>query len=189
VKWELWSHNNFVNEKFFPRIFANFHYGFLLPLNHSSIWLRSSVGQSFGDRNDPFANFFFGGFGNNWVDRLTEKRYREYYSFPGVELNEIGGKNYGKAMLEWNLPPLRFRHFGFPAFYMNWARLALFSSAIRTNLDSKADRRTLANVGAQVDFNLVLFSRQPSTFSVGYAVAKEKGHDLANEFMISLKIL
>ncbi len=189
VKWEIWNHTNFVNEKFFPRIFANFDYGALLPINHSSIWLRSSAGQSFGDRDDPFANFFFGGFGNNWVDRLTEKRYREYYSFPGVELNEIGGKNYGKVMLEWNLPPLRFRRFGFPALYMNWARLALFSSAIRTNLDSKANRRTLANVGAQVDFNLVLFSRQPSTFSMGYAVAKEKGRSLANEFMISLKIL
>ena len=31
-------------------------------------------------------------------------RYREYYSFPGTELNEIGGKNFAKATLEWTLP-------------------------------------------------------------------------------------
>ena len=39
-----------------------------------------------GARDDPFANFFFGGFGNNYVDRLEEKRYRQYYAFPGAEL-------------------------------------------------------------------------------------------------------
>ncbi|MCB9250095.1 MAG: hypothetical protein H6613_16875 [Ignavibacteriales bacterium] len=70
-------------------------YGFALPINHSSIWLRSSAGYSYGDRDEPFANFYFGGFGNNYVDNLPEKRYREYYSFPGVELNSIGGTNYG----------------------------------------------------------------------------------------------
>ena len=33
--------------------------------------------------HEPFANFFFGGFGNNYVDHGDEKRYREYYSLPG----------------------------------------------------------------------------------------------------------
>ena len=33
----------------------------------------------------PFANFYFGGFGNNWVDHLDEKRYRRVSSFPGVD--------------------------------------------------------------------------------------------------------
>ena len=63
-----------------------------------------SVGYSYGERNNPYANFYFGGFGNNWVDYLHEKRYREYYSFPGVELNWVGGTNYAKILLEWCLP-------------------------------------------------------------------------------------
>ena len=67
-----------------------------------------------GSRDEPFANFFFGGFGNNWVDHGDEKRYREYYAFPGAELNEIGGRNFVKSTLEWNLPPLRFRRVGTP---------------------------------------------------------------------------
>jgi hypothetical protein len=192
IRWQLHFRNNYVNKENYPFVFTNFDYGIPLAINHSSIWLRSSIGNSFGDRNNPFANFFFGGFGNNWVDHQTEKRYREYYSFPGTELNAIGGKNYGKAMLEWNLPPLRFRHLGFPTFYFNWARLALFTSAIQTNFDKDNYRATFYNFGAQVDFQMVLFFNLPSTLSFGYAGAIRENQPLekANtEFMVSLKIL
>jgi len=198
VKWQLVSQGNYVNSELFPRVYTNFDYGIPLPIGHSSIWLRSSAGHSFGDRDNPFVNFFFGGFGNNYVDHLTEKRYREYYSFPGVELNEFGGKNYGKVMLEWNLPPIRFRRVGFTSLYLRWARIAIFSSGIRTNLDGKSGgdpppqfgtRRTLYNFGGQLDFRIVMFSRFKSMFSLGYAVALEKGQRLSKEFMISLKIL
>lgn len=201
VKWQFVSHSNYVNSEIFPRIYTNFDYGIPLPINHSSIWLRNSAGYSFGDRDNPFVNFFFGGFGNNWVDYQTEKRYREYYSFPGVELNQIAGKNYIRTMLEWNLPPIRFRHVGFTSFYLRWARFSLFSSGIRTNIDGEktgdsprqfGTRRTLVNFGGQIDFRVVIFSRFDSTFSLGYAAAVEEDQPLekANtEFMISLKIL
>lgn len=198
VRWQFISQANYVNSKIYPRMHTDFDYGIPLPINHSSIWLRSSVGYSFGDKENPFVNFFFGGFGNNWVDYLTEKRYREYYSFPGVELNEFGGQNYGKLMFEWNLPPVRFRRFGFPSFYFRWARMALFTSGIRTNFGSQEDiqplpqfgvRRTLMNVGAQIDFQMVMLSRYKSFFSLGYAVAVEKGQQPSKEFMVSLKIL
>ncbi|MCG8606601.1 hypothetical protein MJD09_16660 [bacterium] len=197
VTWRLVTSSNYVNSDFFPRIHADLDYGFALPISHSSIWLRTSTGYSVGERENPFANFFFGGFGNNYVDHLTEKRYREYYSFPGVGLNAMGGKNYAKAMLEWNLPPIRFRRFGIPAFYFNWARLAGFSSLIRTNFDADESpsslqqfgfRRTLTNIGGQIDFRIVLFSHLQSIISFGYAAALEKG-DLSDEFMFSLKIL
>jgi hypothetical protein len=189
VKWQLVSQNNYVNGEVFPRLYTNFDYGVLLPWNHSSVWLRNSLGYSFGDRRNPFANFFFGGFGNNWVDHLSVQRYREYYSFPGVELNDIGGKNYGKATLEWDLPPLRFRRVGFPDLYFRWARLALFSSGIVANFDRRELRRAVMSLGGQMDFNLVLFSNLTSTFSLGYAVAVEKDRSPAREFMISLKPL
>ncbi|MFQ5639264.1 MAG: hypothetical protein ACE5IR_14875 [bacterium] len=197
VRWELVSHNNYVNSTVFPRLYSNFDYGILLPLNHSSVWLRSSIGYSFGESGNPFANFFFGGFGNNHIDHLSEKRYLEFYSFPGVGLNEFGGKNYGKVMLEWTVPPLRFRRFGFSGLYLRWARLAFFTSGIRTNfgknqasqpLPQFGAQRTLMNFGGQVDFRMVLFSSLKTTLSFGYAAALEKG-DLSDEFMVSLKIL
>lgn len=189
VKWQLISRANYVRTKFFPRVLANFDYGVALPLNHSSLWLRNSAGYSFGGRREAFANFYFGGFGNNWVDYLEAKRYREDYSFPGVELNAVAGTNYAKTLLEWTLPPLRFRRLGFPALYCNWARLAFFSSGIITNWERAAQRRRLLNAGGQVDFRLAFLSSLESTFSLGYALAVEKNQLPAKEFMISLKLL
>ena len=200
IKLQFVAHNNFVNKENYPRIYTNLDYGIPLPIGHSSIWIRNSAGYSFGERDNPFANFFFGGFGNNWVDFQTEKRYREYYGFPGVGLNEIAGRNYVKTMLEWSLPPIRFRRIGSPSFYLRWAHPTLFISGIRTNLEAKnsadnlqfSKRRTLTNFGGQIDFRIVIFSRFNSTFSLGYAAAVEENQPLekANtEFMISLKIL
>jgi hypothetical protein len=197
IRWQALTTAVYVNDKIYPRLYSHLDYGMPLALDHSSIWIRSSAGYSFGDRNNPFVNFFFGGFGNNWVDHLQEKRYRESYSFPGVDLNHVGGKNYGKLMLEWNLPPIRFRHLGFTSIYLRWLRTALFASALTTNFDAKQGsaplprfgvRRTLFNLGTQLDFRIVTLSRFDSFISVGYAAAWEK-NKMSKEFMVSLKIL
>ncbi|HUI65524.1 MAG TPA: hypothetical protein VL126_11855, partial [Bacteroidota bacterium] len=188
LTWSVNSVNKYARTTLYPMAFAGFNYGFLLPLDHSFIWLRTSLGESFHARGDLFANFYFGGFGNNWVDHQTEKRYREYFSFPGVPLNSIGGTNYGKALLEWTAPPLRFREVGFPSAYVTWARLCLFASGIITNFDSPPDVRRLCNVGAQTDFRLTVFSNLDATLSFGYAAALERRERAQKEFMASLKI-
>ena len=187
-QWTATTTANHVTGRFFPQLYGTYNRGFLLPVEHSSIWIRSSAGKSFGDRNNPFANFFFGAFGNNWIDYQELRRYREFYSFPGLDLNEAGGTDFGKLTLEWTLPPLRFRRVGVPSFYTNWARLALFSSGLSTDIGERALRRTFYDVGAQVDLSMVLFSNLDSTLSVGYATAKEKRKN-SNEVMLSLKLL
>lgn len=190
VTWSLNEDNSFVKSKLYPRLYASFDYGLLLPIDHSSLWLRTSAGWSPGKRSESFANFFFGGFGNNWIDHAASyNRYREYYSFPGVELDAIAGTNFAKALAEWTLPPVRFKRLGVAALYANWLRLALFSSGITTNIDDAGARRELANVGAQLNLKIVIFSSLESTFSVGYARAMEKGTGPSEETMISLKIL
>jgi hypothetical protein len=189
ITWEAASENTYASRKLFPRVRANFDYGLLLPLDHSSLWLRTSAGYSPGERNEPFANFYFGGFGNNWVDHAEADRYRNYNSFPGAELDAIGGTNYGKVMLEWTLPPIRFKRFGVPAFYCNWARFALFGSGIATNVDKQEVLQKVVDAGVQVNFKLVLFWSLDSTFSLGYAVAGEGRRHPSDEFMVSVKIL
>lgn len=188
LEWRAATHANIVLREVYPRVSTNLGYGFLLPMNHSSLWLRTAGGISFGQRDNPFANFYFGGFGNNWVDVGEIWRYREDHSFPGLAINQIGGINYLKGMLEWNLPPIRFRHLGFQTLYSNWMRLSLFTAAIGTNVD-KISRSTAISAGAQLDFRLVLFSSFESTFSLGYARAAEKNQRWSDEFMVSLKIL
>ena len=92
-------------------------------------------------------------------------------------------------MVEWNLPPLRFRRAGTPGFYLTWARPALFASTLVTNPGSSAFRRTISNVGGQVDFRLGILSRLELTLSAGYAAAFESGRKTRNEGMVSLKVL
>ena len=183
------SANTVVRSILYPRMHGTVDYGILLPLLHSSVWLRGAAGVSFGDRNEPFANFYFGGFGNNWVDHQEARRYREYSSFPGIDLNAAGGANFGKGMVEWVLPPLRFRHFGAPGLYVNWTQLNLFAGGLVTNADSAPDRQVVGDLGAQLDMKLVIFSLLESTFSLGAAVASQYGGRPSTELMVSLKIL
>jgi hypothetical protein len=188
-KWQGTMRGTYVRRTFHPLFQGLFDVGVPLPLPHSSVWLRMAGGYSPGEKFEPFANFFFGGFGNNWIDWQTEKRYRQYYAFPGIELNHIAGTNFGKGLLEWNLPPLRFRHIGTTSFYMTWARVSLLGSGIITNFDDTVWRREVGNVGAQLDLRMMLLSRLRLTFSTGYALAFEKGFGPSEEFMLSVKVL
>ena len=187
----LSSYVQFVNEDVFPSMVGEFDLGFPFLFNHSSMWIRTATGVSGGDRQDSFSNFFFGGFGNNYVDHRSIQRYREYYSFPGLELNQAGGTNFGKVLLDWNLPPIRFRRVGTQAFYLTWIRASLFTTGLATNIDDAVDapRVLFGNVGGQVDLRFTLMSHLNMTLSAGYAVAAPENGRSTDEVMVSLKIL
>ncbi len=170
-----------------PSFWGNYDRGFLLPRN-SAFWLRSSAGKSYGNVNSPFASYYFGAFGNNYIDHLSIDRYRDYYSFPGVAIDAISARSFGKLLGEYNLPPMRFREFGTTWLYVNWARFTLFSSDLLTNFTSIPSRANYVNLGTQLDVRLVLFTFLSSTFSSGYAAADHDGH-ITTEYMFSLKIL
>lgn len=187
--WSLGLEGNLVSQDFYGKGTAELDVGALTPIDHSSIWLRGAGGYSRGNRDDSFASFYFGGFGNNYVDHQEVKRYRDFDRFPGAEIDEVSGTNFGRLMVEWTLPPVRFRRVGVPKLYCTYARAALFTTGLATNLDDDSFRREAINWGGQVDFRLVIFSALESTLSVGGAAAKEEGRDLEKEFMISLKIM
>jgi hypothetical protein len=179
-----------VNNEFYSLFRGRFDVGIQTPVKHSSIWLRTYAGYSLGDQEDTFANFFFGGFLNNYVDHLTPKRYRTYESFPGAEISSIGGTDFTKAMLEWTLPPWRFEKIGIPNLFVTYMRPAIFASAIATNHHEASEtQQRLVNVGAQLDFRLTIFSGLPSMLSFGYAGATGENIETTYEWMISLKIL
>ena len=189
IKWRVIGAADYVNSDTIPKFFGNFDFGFALPWRHSSIWFRNSAGVSFGEQLDEFANFFAGGFGNNYVDEGEIKRYRNEYALPGFELNEIFGRNFGRAMIELNLPPIRFRRIGNPGFYLSWARPAIFATTLVTNVDDDILKRNVHDVGAQIDLRFTIMSRLDMTLSFGYAVGFGDGVDSADEYMLSLKIM
>ena len=154
--WGAGVRGNYAGSTLYPRVSLDGSRGFLLPLNHSSVWLRASAGSSMGgDRNDPFARSYFGGFGNNWVDYRGIKQFRSTESFPGLAINRVGGATYGKAQLEWTSPPLRFRKAGVPSAYLRWAGLSAFASGLVTDFDDDDTRRGYVSIGAQADVRLI----------------------------------
>ena len=187
--WSTLAHIYGADGESVPGVVGQFDFGFALPAGHSSIWLRSSAGGSTGNQDDPLANFFFGGFRNNYVDNGEAKRYREVLSMPGFEIDAIGGRTFAKSMLELNLPPVRFDALGTPGFYVPWARSALFATALATNFEDGSVRRMDYNVGLQIDFKMQVMHRQPMMLSLGYAHGFADGGPDDDEYMISLKIL
>ncbi|MBZ5640115.1 MAG: hypothetical protein LAO51_15320 [Acidobacteriia bacterium] len=188
-RWEVVAAGRRAGGKTIPSLAAGWDLGLALPLRHSSVWLRTGAGGAGGDREDPFANFYFGGFGNNRVDHGEVRRYRGLQGFPGIPIDDLGGTTFVRTTLEWNLPPLRFRSAGTPGCYLTWARSSLFAGAIAANPETAGPRRTVKDVGAQTDLRLTVLSRVDVTLSLGYAVALEAGRASRNEFMFSLNLL
>lgn len=187
VQWTVNAQLNDTFPKLFPLVWGEYDRGFLLPLRNSSLWIRSSAGKAWGDNNDPLANFYFGAFGNNWIDKGEISRYREYYSFPGAQIDEIGARSFLKPLLEWDLTPIHFRDLGSTKLYFNWTRLALFTGGLVANPGTD-QQSGYADVGGQIDLRMVLFSQVKSTFSSGFAAAHDRAGHTRTELMFSLKI-
>jgi hypothetical protein len=180
---------NLVRSKIFPRFYTTLDLGTPGLFRNASWWLRTAAGISTAAREEPYANFYFGGFGNNYVDHRSVKRYRDYYSFPGAEISEISGTNFVRVMGEWNLPAIRFRDIGGTSLFLEWFRPSLFATGLVTNIASDEYRSEVLSVGGQVDIRVVLLSYMPFTLSSGYAAVFQEGLDPRTEFMFSLKIL
>ena len=187
--WSAVFHADDVESKVFTRMYGTYDVGTQLPISHSSLWLRNAAGFSPQAQSEPFANFYFGGFGNNYIDHGNIQRYREYYAFPGAALNEIGGRNFLRSVLEWELPPLRFSRAGTPGFYLSWLRPEVFAGGLGTNLDDPALRSRAATLGGQLDLRFTMLSALDMTFSVGGGIRVEPHTPDRRELMVSLTLL
>ena len=189
LNYEVVLHANRPKGTPVPQARAGVDFGMPLPFNHASVWLRSVGGGSRGDRTDPFANWYFGGFGNNYVDNREIKRYRDHYALPGFGLNEISGNSFFRQMVEVNLPPVIFERVGTPGAYAAWLRGSVFGSALWTDPTSSQRRKDYASVGTQWDLRFSVLHWYDMTLSVGFATGLRGGKRTGDEWMISLKVL
>ena len=189
IKWDLVVKGSHISSGTTVQVAGTFDYGFQLPLRHSSIWLRSAAGAGNGDRDNPVASYYFGGFGNNYVDHGEIKRYRDYDSLPGFGINEIAGQSFLRELGEWDLPPVVFESVGSPGFYLNWLRPAVFATGLWTDPGNQTLRKSYADAGAQADLRFHVLHRYDMTLSVGYAVGFRGTHRSGDEWMLSLKVL
>lgn len=188
VRWNLDVVVNRENGHTIPALYGGLDFGHPFLFRHSSLWLRTAAGWANGPVGDPYSEFFFGGFGNNRVDHHDVKQYRDAFSFPGFQIDALDGRRYARTMLEWNLPPIRFRDIGTPANYLSWARPALFAGLLRT-FGGTGGPQTMHDIGAQVDFQFNVMHDQEMTFSIGAARGYGGGHLGRDEWMVSLKVL
>jgi hypothetical protein len=175
---------------FYPKARLDANAGFALPWKHSSIWGYASAGWGTGNPKDSLDYFYFGSFRNNYVDDGDVKRYREYDSFPGFDIDAISARSYLKGVGEWNLPPVRFSDLGTASFFLSSVRPALFAGVLAAD-PGASFAHTYETVGFQLDWNFTIAVRLPMTFSIGYARGFSDSsitsrHD---EILASLKIL
>jgi len=189
MTWTVEFIENRVQGEDIPQLRGGLDLGLALPLAHSSVWLRSAAGIASGDRDNPVSNFYFGGFGNNYVDSGNIKRYREYSSLPGFEIDEISALSFVREMVEWNLPPIVFESVGTPGLYLNWLRPAVFAAGLWTDPGHKSVHKNYASVGTQADLHFSVLHWYDMTLSVGYAVGYQSSRRAGSEWMISLKIM
>ncbi len=187
IKWSMVTGGNYAKSSLTPYAHGRLDLGWALPIPHSSIWWRNAAGFAVGDKEEEFSNFYFGGFRNNYVDHRDAKRYRETFSLPGFDIDELDGRNFGRSMLEWNLPPARFNRVGSPDAYLSWMRPAIFAAALVTDMDADSDE--YYSVGAQLDFQFTILSRMDMMLSVGYAAGFAGSSHDTDDFMLSLKVL
>jgi hypothetical protein len=189
VIWSIVGDENQVSGTNIQQVRGNLDVGAPLPVPHASIWLRSYLGGGSGDRNNPVASYYFGGFGNNYVDDGPIKRYQQYFSMPGFGINQLSGQSYARELLELNIPPYSFANVGTPAFYAGWLRPSVFVTGLWTDPTNSAFRKNYQSAGAQADIHFSVLHWSEVTLSIGYAVGFQSMHRAGDEFMISLKIL
>jgi hypothetical protein len=189
ITWALIYKGSHVTGEFAPQLRGELDFGVPLPWGNSSAWLRSAAGTANGSRTSAIANFYFGGFGNNYVDNRSIKRYRNYDSFPGFEINEISALNFVRTTAELNLPPYVFESAGTPSLYAHWLRPAVFVSGLRSDPGNSALRKDYGSAGLQMDLKFSALHWYDMTLSIGYAVGYTSGRRTGDEWMISLKIL
>ena len=173
-----------------PQVRAGVDVGLALPWDHASLWSRTALGTSRGDRDNTFANYYFGGFGNNRVDKGTVRRYRDYDSMPGFEIGELSGKSFVRQQVELTLPPYVFSRVGAPDAHLTWLRGSVFATGLWTNPPGFGQtRRTFISLGAQADLRFSVLHWYEMILSVGYGQGFAGGRKAGNEWMVSLKIM
>jgi len=180
-----------VDGTFYPYAQVNLDLGLPIPiLRNTCFWLRSAVGQNFGDPSTVFGKEYFGGFGNNWIDYRSANRYRDVSKFAGKPIDDISAHSFGRVMGELSLSPIRYNKIGAVNIYPTYTQFNVFSTALFTNpWEPNMGRGTFVNVGLQVNTEVVLFKFLKTTWSIGYARAFNPDGTSQGDWLISLKLL
>jgi hypothetical protein len=150
---------------------------------HHTFRVQTAAGIAAG-KELMLGRFYFGGFGNRWLEDQASTGFRQLGNFPGLAYKSLPADRFVKFGIETLLPPIDVaKQFGFLGLHK--AAVYVFSQSLFFHHQSWL---CAFNAGVQTDFSVRLFYLLESTFSFGYATAWT-GSKRDQEFMISLKLL
>lgn len=159
-----------------------------LPWRHAALWWRGDVGVGGGRREDLLGDFYFGGFGNNRVDRGEAQRYREPGSLPGFGLDALVARRYVRQQVELLLPRRLFDATGVPDLHATWLRPQVFATALWTD-PGRPEAQRRASIGAQLDLRLGVPHGFEMLVSVGAATGFGPDRRPGGEWMLSPRVM
>lgn len=159
------------------------YFNILFP--HNTMHIQFASGYHVDNKNLRQARFYFGGFGNRYVENEDVKQYRKVFRFSGIPIYSMEAERFIKIMIENNLPPLRFANLSFSQHFINHIDASIYSQAIIAKSDAA---EKWINIGLQGNIVFKHWFNLESTFSAGIAKAWwDNGEDW--QWFLSIKLL
>ncbi len=152
---------------------------------HNIFHLKVASGYSWNTNKLIQAKFYFGGFGNRIIEDADVKQYRNIFRLPGVPIYDISAANFGKVMIENELPPVRFSNARIGQHYLSHFNVSLYSQGL---IVFSPKISNWVDAGAQINFVFRHWYNLESTFSAGIAKAWF-GKSSSWEWFLSYKLL
>jgi len=158
------------------------HYGtYLRPHN---VWMfKFAAGLRHTKKDMAIGRFYFGGFGNRYLENESPMQYRKVFRFPGRRIYSLPGKHFVKFMLENKLPPVWFSSLYIGQHALIRSDLSIYSQTLILEPTWKG---SWIDLGAQINFHFRHWFNLESDLSIGVAKAWNR-YDSSWEWFISFK--
>lgn len=165
-------------------IFGEWSHYTLFAFPHNVLHFKTGAGYHYKNEDLLEAQFFFGGFGNRYVEDEPVKQFEKIFRFPGVPIYSIVTDRFFKVMIENSFPPIRFDNVSIGNHYLKNINLAIYSQALVTG---SFQSNKWIDVGTQINFVFSHWFNLESTISTGIARAwYDGGEDW--DWFLSLKL-
>ncbi len=153
--------------------------------HHNVLHTQVAAGYLHTEEGLGLGQFYFGGFGNQYLEDKPVKQYRDSFRFPGIPIHSVSVDRFAKVMVEHNLPPWRFRNLSVGRHYLShidatWFTQGLFAGSPRGSL--------WWNWGAQINLVFKHWSNLETTLSAGLAQAWHRA-GTSRSWFLSFKLL
>ena len=152
---------------------------------HNTLHLKLYAGIRYIKENMAIGRFYFGGFGNRFLENEKVDHFSKVFRFPGMPIYSLPAKHFVKAMVEQKLPPLRFSNAYLGRHCLSHADLSCFSQALSVEPYLGG---AWIDLGAQLNLHFRHWFNLESTLSFGIARAWNV-HTSSWEWFISFKPL